>query len=150
MIEETNVSDDHELLGRILEDGGITPKQLCLYTGRSAACVYRYLAGEATIPSIVWRVLFEKTEDNRILTLVAGDRKVLAITPKDSGSLKLSLASLIAMRQQQLAIEKEILDIFSGVEGDYCRAVERFKQDFPRMLGIQAKIYGMVVEKYKL
>jgi hypothetical protein len=81
---ERDMNDDHLLLDRILEDHGITVKQLCLSTLRSSACVYRYLSGEATIPIIVWRVLYDKTEDIRILILVAGDRKVLAVTPKEA------------------------------------------------------------------
>lgn len=146
MIEDSNVSDDNLLLSQILEDGGITVKQLCLYTGRSSACVYRYLSGEATIPSLVWRVLYDKTEDARILTLVAGDRKVLAVTPKDAGGLKMSLESLVAMRKQQVSVEAELLEILTdGNHADHHQAVERFKMAFPRMVGIQARLYGMIV-----
>jgi hypothetical protein len=143
--EDKQVSDDHFLLGQILEDGGITVKQLCLYSGRSAACVYRYLSGEATIPSLIWRVLFERTGDHRILTLVAGDQRVLAIVPKDCGDLKLSLDTVVAMRKQQIAIESEILDVLSSPDKDRREAVNKFKMDFPRMVGMQAKLYGMIV-----
>lgn len=145
---ERDMSDDNLLLGQILEDGGITVKQLCLYTGRSSACVYRYLSGEATIPSLVWRVLFEKTEDNRILTLIAGDRKVLAITPKESGNLKMSLESLIAMRSHQLTVERELMEILAdSTHTNHRQAIEQFKRDFPRMVGIQARLYGMIAGK---
>jgi uncharacterized protein YjfI (DUF2170 family) len=90
-------------------------------------------------------VLFERTGDHRILTLVAGDSRVLAIVPKDCGDLKLSLDTVVAMRKQQIAIESEILDVLSSPDKDRWEAVNKFKMDFPRMVGLQAKLYGMIV-----
>jgi hypothetical protein len=40
----------------------------------------------------------------------------------------------------------ELLEILAdGNHADHHQAVERFKMAFPRMVGIQARLYGMIV-----
>lgn len=63
---------DCQLLSRVLEDHGVTVSALANRSGYDDKSVYRYLAGERTIPSIVLRAAFELTHDMRILGLVTG------------------------------------------------------------------------------
>jgi hypothetical protein len=144
---DIEVSDDNLTMSAAIEDAGIAVKQLAMLTGRSAAQVYRYLSGEATIPSIVWRVIYSRTRDYRILQLITGDMPVLSVPfEAPSDDLKCSIETLIRMRRAQIAVEQDMLNIFADgkIDGGDRQAIERFRKEFPRMLGLQSRIYAMI------
>jgi len=147
--EDHELSDDNLTLSQALEDAGMTVKQLASLTGRSGSQIYRYLSGEATIPSVIWRTVYGRTRDLRILQLITGDISVISVPVETCGDLKCSLETLIKMRRSQIGVEQEILDIFADgrVDDSDRRSIERFKKEFPRMMGLQGRIYAMIVNK---
>ena len=54
--ESIDVSDDNIFLQLLCEKHNISPKQLASWTGRATSTVYKYLAGEIAIPSVIWRI----------------------------------------------------------------------------------------------
>ena len=86
--ENIEVSDDHLLLTDVLDDHGITVKRLAMDSGRGASTVYKYCSGEATIPSVIWRVLYRLTKDPRVIKLVTGDVGCMVVpVPEDRKSV---------------------------------------------------------------
>lgn len=63
-------------------------KALAFRSGRDISTIYRYLAGEKTIPSDVLRSAFELTLDIRLVGLIAGGvpLKIEALTPPEPGA----------------------------------------------------------------
>lgn len=73
MTTETDVMPyDATLLARVLEERGVSIQALANRAGYDDKSVYRYLAGERTIPSTVLRAAFELTGDLRLIHLIAG------------------------------------------------------------------------------
>lgn len=145
---EFDMSGDSDTLQAILDDHGITVKQLCLMTGYKSSQVYRWLGGEATIPSIAWRTLFDKTHDARIVLLITGiDRGVFVLADKTACDLKHGMQQMIAARREQLAVETELLTILEDgkVDGKDRAAVARYEAIFPKMLGSQIALYEMIL-----
>jgi len=79
IIQDYDMSDDNILLINIIEDYGIAVKQLAMASGYSRESVYKFLDGSRTIPSIIWRVVFKKTKDARIIELITDNDKLIAI-----------------------------------------------------------------------
>lgn len=153
-IEDINVSDDHLLLQEILEGHGLTAKWLIGKTGRSSSQVYRYLGGEATIPSVVWRVLYERTRDERIGRLFTGDVPVVTVGLKiehSGADAATSIKQLCAARKQQLTFEETLLDILAdGVINERDRKyIAKLKAEFPKMISLQTQIYSAVTGEYQ-
>lgn len=63
---------DATLLAKVIEERGITVQALAARAGYDDKSVYRYLSGERTTPSTVFRAAFELTGDVRLVTLVSG------------------------------------------------------------------------------
>lgn len=153
-VRDIEVSDDNILLGTILDEHGITVKQLAMLTGRAASTVYRYCSGEATIPSIVWRVLFKKTQDTRIIALVTGDMPLIFVPLRTNG-IKLdadALAKMLDVRQKQIKCEQYVLNILADGKVDKSdRAmIERYKKEFPEMIGSQSAVFQAITGHYDI
>jgi len=143
-IEDIDVSDDHILLSDILQGNDITVKQLATATGLAGSTLYKYLAGGCTIPSVVWRVVYKISRDARICRLFIGDVGQV-IVPLEAGvKTKLKgdkLAGLIAMRQEQIGFEKQMLEALgSDDEKTKQNAIENLKRRFPDMITIQTQM----------
>lgn len=63
---------DVELLGDVLDTHQLSPKAAAQIVNRDRSTVSRYLSGEKTIPVDVFRSLFERTRDMRLLGLISG------------------------------------------------------------------------------
>lgn len=145
--QDTDMSSDYEILMAVMDDHNITEKQLTLWTGLSRASINRYKLGLQTVPSIVWRVLYGRTHDVRVLQLLTGLDEVLVIRPKAYCDLKLGIKTLLEMRQQELAVEQAALDILADGRID-CQdheAINRYKMAFPKMIGTATQLYGMIL-----
>jgi hypothetical protein len=150
---EAQMSDDHLLMQDIVETCGITVKQLAAETGLAGCTIYRYLEGSATIPSVIWRKLFERTEDPRIWHLVTG-KKRMTLIPHEEKTVPLGrpgLMDLIKARRHQIEFEKEVLDILEDGRIDRSDriTVEKIRQDYPKAVKAMANIYYAVVEAYE-
>ena len=153
--KDIEVSDDYLVLDAICEDHDLPPKALASMVGRAKATIYRYLNGEATIPSFVWRVLYEKTRDVRITSLITGAVKVVVVDllpdcgPGDPRVPEIK--SLIQMRGRQIKAEEKMLNILADGKIDEQDATEilRLKKDFRRMLNTQSQIYYAIERCYE-
>ena len=155
--KDINVSDDHLTLSDICEEHGVGPKQLASATGRSLSQIYRYLSGEATIPSIVWRVLYVRTRDIRITQLITGEVAVTVVDLiGDDRSIfeKLdapSLKQLVNHRRQQLVCEESLLDILAdgAVNKRDTKAIGAYKRNHPKMIATAVQLYRAVMDQFE-
>jgi hypothetical protein len=152
-IEEVPMSDDHILMHTIVEDHAITVKQLAGETGLAAPTIYKYLGGQATIPSVIWRKLFETTGDARIWKLVTGKTRMTLVhqSEKRVPLGRPVLMDLIRARRHQIEFEKEVLDILEDGRIDRSDriTIAKIEQDYPKAVDAMASIYYAVVEAYK-
>lgn len=147
-----DMSDDHILLRTVLDEHDINVKQLATDTGYGASTLYRFLAGGATIPSIVWRSLFKSTGDPRICRLMTGDVPVMTVRLLSSGK-KLNgamLKDLIETRQQEIEFEKRVLNIIADGKIDHLdrKDIAELKKVFPNMISSLAQIYHAITGDY--
>lgn len=156
--EGIEMSDDYQLLSTILEEHPeLGPKWLVRMTGRSLSQIYRYLAGEATIPSVVWMHLFQATRDQRIIRLLTGELPIVVVDtvpPDESISHQLdgpTLKQLCACRREQLAAEEAILDIIADgkIDKKDAAAIERYKRSHDKSMVTACKLYQGVVNEFK-
>jgi hypothetical protein len=129
---DIDVSDDSLLLSQVMDEHELTARWLATRVGRSIAQVYKYLAGEATIPSVVWRAVYERTADLRVLRLFVGEAPVIvAPLPEGRRDLPGDLGSLIVIRKRQLACEEELLNILADgrVDANDRAAIERYRRN---------------------
>ena len=155
-IEDYDVSDDNFLLGDILEEHDITVKQLAMATGRAAPTVYRYCSGESTIPSIVWRVLYKKTGDPRIVKLITGDVPVIEVpllpVGKKAGDDTATFGQLINNRRKEIEFERRILNILEDGRVDKLdsKDIAELKKIFPGMIEGASRIFQAITNEYDL
>jgi hypothetical protein len=147
--EEIEVSDDNIMLSSAMERNQVTVKSLALWTGRSQSTIYKYLSGEITIPSVVWRSLYEHTLDAGLITLLTGTLKVLVIplTSKPAQGHDTALMNkLIKSRKITLQVESLVLDILDdgAVTETDKKKLERFKEIFPQSLIEQYQLYHAI------
>lgn len=144
---DIEVSDDYILLQSLLEHYGITVKQLAHTIGKSASTVYKYCAGELTIPSVVWRTLFRQTKDVRILDLFVENSVMIIPMPKCKRSA--DIKQLIAARQSQIDCEKYVLQIFADgkVDATDNDVIAKYRQAFPQAMQDAYELYQSVTTK---
>jgi hypothetical protein len=148
---DIDVSDDYLLLSQVCEEREIPARWIALKVGRSIAQVYKYLAGEATIPSVVWRAVYERTLDGRVLRLVTGEAPVIvAPLPKGPADLPADLGSLIVIRKRQLACEEELLNILADnrVDGRDRAAIERYRRNDDEAMATMAAMRSRIENEY--
>lgn len=63
---------DAETLRDVIEDRNVSVKALAFKLGVNKSTIYKYLAGDITLPSIVVRTVFEMTYDKRLVELITG------------------------------------------------------------------------------
>lgn len=152
-IENINVSDDHILLADIVEKNDITVKQLATLTGLAASSIYKYLAGICVIPTVIWRAVYKMTWDIRINQLVTGDVPQVIVPLVNVSKIKIDsdkFDSLVEMRQELIAFESEILIIITSDdnEGERSRAIEKLKQQFPKVISSQVQLFQAITGSY--
>jgi transcriptional regulator with XRE-family HTH domain len=148
------MSDDHLLMQEIVETHQITVKELASKTGLAACTIYRYLEGAATIPTIIWRILFELTEDPRIWRLVTGDsrRILMVIHGQPKGPVtETTIRELIEVRRRQIALEETILNVLEDGRVDRAdqKMIDDLKQDYPLAINAMGSIYYAVMDQYE-
>ncbi len=73
MTNEIDVTPyDATLLVKVCKERGVTAEALANRSGYDDKSIYRYFAGERTIPSTVFRAAFELSHDLRLLGLITG------------------------------------------------------------------------------
>ena len=152
--EIVDMSDDHILLAEACDEYGITAKQLATMTGYGQSTIYKFLAGTATIPMVIWRALYKLTEDPRITKLITGDVPVVEVPLNldPAGVDAPTLRRLLESRQSSIAFEKNILDILADGKIDSldAREIAKLKKIFPKMITDQAQIYHAITGEYDL
>ena len=148
-----DMSDDHILLSRVMDNHNINVKQLAADTGYGVSTLYRFLAGGATIPSIVWRSLFKSTGDARICRLMTGDVPVMTVKLLSNGNKidDVTLKDLIGTRQKEIEFEKRVLNIIADgkIDGLDRRDIAELKKVFPNMISGLAQIYHAITGDYR-
>lgn len=147
------LSDDYVLMQNVMDDHGITPKQLVLLCGRGLSTIYKYHVGEATIPSVIWRQLYRLTKDCRICTLFVGDVPHV-IVPLLAGHLRLNKATIrhqLKTRQEQIDCERSVLEIIDDGEIDHRdrKAVDEYNNQFPRMITSLYQTHQAINDEYE-
>lgn len=151
--EIIDVSDDNILLQQVTQDHEVTAKQLAMLTGRAVSTVYKYLAGGSSIPSVVWRQLYRKTQDSRITRLVTGDVAVAIVPMIPVGKIDApTLRRLVDNRKAQIKCEECVLTILADgrIDEQDARAVGEYKKTFDDMITSQHQIFYAVTGQFKL
>ena len=148
--DKIEVSDDNIFLQTLLEKHGISPKQIAGWTGRGVSTIYKYLSGELTIPSVVWRAIFDHTLDPTVFAIVRGDipcvvTPLVSITCPQGASLK----RLLEMRKKQLSLENYMLQILENGKIDVSdvTAIANFKLAFNDAIEAQEGIYRAITNE---
>lgn len=150
--QDIDVSDDNIFLQTLLEKHGIVAKQLAGWTGRATSTVYKYLSGELTIPSIVWRSIFAHTLDIAILKLFTGEIDCVfapiskVTTPPNATTIK----KILEMRQKQIDVEQYILQILQDgrIDASDAKVVAHYKLAFPDMIAVQAQLFQAITHEF--
>lgn len=150
---DRDMSDDHILMIKLLERHDITVKQLAMWTGYAAPTVYKYRDGHKTIPSIIWRVLYKRTRDPRIVELITGDVPV-AVVPLDVGDddVPSAIAHLLDVREKQIDWEKALHKILADgrIDALDARRIREMKAQFPLMIRTQAQLQQAITRQYAI
>jgi hypothetical protein len=144
---DDDMSDDNLVLQAVLEEHGVSVKQLAAGVGRTAMHCYRYLAGGQTIPSVVWRWLYAQTKDARIIELLtAGSGVVMVPIEARKAVDKLAYRDLVEQRREELRCEDYVMKIVADGKIDAAdrKAIDAYKQNFPQMIRTQAMVFHAV------
>jgi hypothetical protein len=150
---EAQMSDDHLLMQDIVETCGITVKQLAAETGLAGCTIYRYLEGSATIPSVIWRKLYDRTEDVRILSLITGEKKMV-VFPLRKMPERIGpgwLREMVEMRRKQIGFENGVLKIIEDERIDRVdtNLVAQLKKAFPDAASAMGGLYYAVIDQFE-
>ena len=152
--EDINVSDDHLLMQEVMERHGIEAKEMAIWTGIARSTIYKYMIGAATIPSVIWRVLFERTLDPAVAKLITGGLPFILVPlfkkPQPACDAA-TLCSIVKVRKTQLACESLVLDIIGDgkIDDADARLIEEYKKIFPESVMQQAAVFQAVTHGYK-
>jgi hypothetical protein len=156
MPQDIQMSDDHLTLSAVCEEHDAGPKWLASATGRSLAQVYRYLSGEATIPSLIWRVLYGRTRDLRIVQLMTGDVPVVFVDVDDNRSDyerhdAPTLKQLVRCRRRHLECEENILDMLADgrIDRKDAAAFAAYQRNHPAAMQTAHKLYLQIKDEYE-
>jgi len=147
--DKIEVSNDCDFLQLLMDKHNINAKQLAGWIGRAPTTIYKYLSGENTIPSVIWRAIFERTHDIAVFNIVRGDLPcviaplIQVMIPPDAASLQ----QLLNMRRKQLKCEEYIVQILSDgkIDSSDIAAIANYKLAFPDMVSSQAQIYQAIL-----
>lgn len=152
--KDLDMSDDYLILRDVKEENGITEKQMAMGCGRGVSTIYRYLNGEATIPSHVWRWLYAKTHDHRIVQLITGEVPVMVVpTPEMAGGVACETAVAAAAKAELAAIENQkavcqiLLD--GKIDGADREAIGLFSRTFPGRIENLYRLKCVLERQYK-
>ncbi|MCE5184552.1 MAG: hypothetical protein LLF76_00305 [Planctomycetaceae bacterium] len=150
---DIEMSDDYMVLQQVMDEHGLSAKWLAQVTGRGLSTVYKYLSGEATIPSVVWRHVYARTTDQRILQLMTGDMVVAVVElPQATVALDVpTLAELIEIRKEEIAVEEELLNILEDGRVDLhdARKIEDYKRHHNKMMATCCAMYQRVMQEFE-
>lgn len=146
------MSDDNIFLQLLLEKHKIEAKQLAGWTGKASSTIYKYLSGELTIPSVVWRAIFDHTLDIAVFNIVKGDLPciispiALIMIPPDA----VTLDKLLEERQKQIDCERYILQILRDgkIDSSDTLAIANYRRAFPEMIATESQIYQAILHEY--
>ena len=150
--ETIDMSDDYMLMRDILDHSQtVNVKRLALETGLGESTLYRYGSGGATIPSIVWRVLWRLTGDERILALITGGTPtmVVRLLASDITLDKATVGHLLETRQRQIDCERSVLEIIADgkIDKNDRETIERYERDFPAMIESLYQTFAAITGK---
>ena len=148
------MSDDYLLMRDVMERHDITIKQLALDTGLAASTLYKYQAGDCTVPSIVWRVLFERTLDPAIAKLITGALPIVMVPlfkkPQPAVN-EATMKNMLKIRKTQLDCESLVLDIIADgrIDDADAKTISHYKEKFPESIMLQAAMYQAITNEYQ-
>ena len=150
--DKIEMSDDNIFLQLLLEKHKIEAKQLAGWVGRATSTVYKYLSGELTIPSVVWRSIFERTHDITVFNIVRGDLPCI-IAPLITIMVRpdaATLGKLIEARKKEIRCEEYILQILEDgkVDASDSRAIAQYKEAFSAMVSTATQIYQAITHEF--
>jgi hypothetical protein len=154
MMEE-HLTDEHLFVQDVLRDRDITVTQLAQRAGLADSTVYEYTGGRRNnIPMVVWRALYELTEDVRIPNLVMGEGKGFMVPiphPNSIDTDESALKQLIEKRKVDLECEMAILDILADGKIDRAdhEAIHRYRDAHPEAMKLEAQIYYTIMAAYE-
>lgn len=154
MMEE-HLTEEHLFVQDLLRDRDITVTQLAQRAGLADSTVYEYTGGRRkNIPLVVWRALYELTEDVRIPNLIMGEGKGFMVPiphPDLIDPSEMTLKQLIEKRKTDLECEMAILDIVADGKIDKAdrMAIERYRDSYPEAMKLEAQIYFTIMEAYE-
>jgi len=147
--DNVDVSDDNIFLDLLLQKHGITVKQLAGWTGRAASTIYKYLSGEQTIPSVIWRSIFDHTFDIVVFNIIRGDIPCViaplieVMIPPDAATL----GKLLEARRRQIKCEEYVLQILQDgkIDASDEQAIKSYKAAFAEMISTESQIYQAIL-----
>jgi hypothetical protein len=152
---EEHLAEEHLFLQDVLRDRDITVTQLAQRAGLADSTVYEYTGGRRkNIPLILWRALYELTEDVRIPNLVMGEGKGFMVPiphPNSINTDEAALKQLIEKRKVDLECEMAILDILADGKIDRAdrAAIDRYRDTYPEAMKLEAQIYFTIMATYE-
>jgi hypothetical protein len=146
-------SNENLVMRSVIEDHGITVKQLEIWTGYDATHLYACLSGNRLAAPHIWRVLYAKTQDARIPKIITGDLPVMVVHLNDK-SIRLDAASLkdlLQVRREQLQFEAEILSALEDgrIDAKDRAAITKLGDLFPAMIQSISRVYAAVMAEYQ-
>ncbi len=148
------LSDEHLLVQELLKEHDLSVTQLAQRAGLADSTVYEYTGGRRkNIPLIVWRALYELTEDVRIANLIIGEGKGFLVPiphPDTIDTSEATLKQLIEKRRIDIECEVAILDILADDKIDKTdrNAIERYRHAYPDAIKLEAQIYHTIMACY--
>ena len=152
--KDLDMSDDFLILRDVKDENGITEKQMATGCGRALSSIYRYLNGEATIPSHVWRWLYAKTRDHRIVELITGEVPVMVVpTPDAMRGVMTETVIATAAKAELAAIEnqKAVCEILLDGKIDAAdrEAIGLYQRTFAARIERQYQLKYVLEREYK-
>ncbi len=150
--DKIEVSNDNEFLQLLMEKHNINAKQLAGWIGRTPITIYKYLSGELTIPSVVWRAIFDHTLDITVFNIVKGELPCVIsplaalMNPPDAATLK----EIIDTRKKHHKHEDYILQILQDgiVDASDSAAIAKYKEIFPLAVAAESQLFQVILREY--
>jgi hypothetical protein len=151
--DNIDVSDDNIFLQLLMEKHKIEAKQLAGWSGRKQTTIYKYLSGECTIPSIIWRTIFDHTLDVVVFNIIKGDIPCImsTVSNEDFSVDSETLKQVLRMRKSQLKVEDLIVQILEDgrIDKSDFQVIANFELAFPEMINNQIKIHQAIINAKK-
>jgi transcriptional regulator with XRE-family HTH domain len=145
------LGDEHLLVQELLKEHDLSVTQLAQRAGLADSTMYEYTGGRRkNIPLIIWRALYELTEDVRIANLIIGEGKGFLVPiphPDKIDTSEATLKQLIEKRKTDIECEIAILDILADGRVDKADrvSIDRYRHAYPEAIRLESQIYYTIM-----